>query len=92
MIAIFLLWLQERIKCWTKPATLPLAAGFLSDLPRSHSDLIVENALLRLQLIALNRQIKKPVLTNPDLFSLILLSLYWLLVPSALKTPRKTGG
>jgi hypothetical protein len=47
MIAIFLFWLQERIKRWTKPATLLLAAGFLSDLPRNRSDLIVENALLR---------------------------------------------
>ena len=74
MIAIFLFWLQERIKRWTKPATLFLAAGFLSDLPRSRSDLIVENALLRLQLIALNRQVKKPVLTTPDRFWLILLS------------------
>ena len=42
-----LLWFQERIKHWTKPSTLPLVSGILSDLTRSRSDLIAENALLR---------------------------------------------
>jgi len=74
MIRKFLLWLQERIKHWTKPATLPLISGFLSDFTRSRSDLIVENALLRQQLIVLNRQIKRPQLTNPDRFRLVLLA------------------
>jgi hypothetical protein len=36
-------WLHERIKHWTKPAT----PGLLSNLTRSHADLIIENALLR---------------------------------------------
>ena len=40
-------WLQERVKLWTKPATSVLIIGALSDLTRSHADLIVENALLR---------------------------------------------
>lgn len=55
-----LLWLQERIKHWTKPATTVLIIGILSDLTRSHADLVVENALLRQQLIVLKRQIKQP--------------------------------
>ncbi len=63
-------WLQERIKLWTKPAT----PGLLSDLTRSHTDLVVENALLRQQLIVLNRQIKRPQLTNSDRFRLVFLS------------------
>jgi hypothetical protein len=50
-----LLWLQERIKRWTKPATSVLIIGVLSDLTRSRTDLVVENALLRQQLIVLNR-------------------------------------
>jgi hypothetical protein len=50
-----LLWFQERIKHWTKPATPPMVFGILSDLARSRSDLIAENALLRQQLIILNR-------------------------------------
>jgi putative transposase len=46
----------------------------LSDLPRNHTDLVVENALLRQQLIVLNRQVKRPQLTNPERFRLVFLS------------------
>ena len=69
-----LLWLQERIKHWTKPATSVLIIGALSDLTRSHTDLVIENALLRQQLIVLNRQVKRPQLTNLDRFRLVFLS------------------
>ncbi len=68
-------WLQERVKLWTKPATSVLIIGALSDLTRSHADLVVENALLRQQLIVLNRQIKRPQLTNLDRIRLLVLSL-----------------
>jgi hypothetical protein len=71
MMSKFLHWLQERLKHWTKPV---LVSGYLSDLTRSRTDLIVENALLRQQLIVLNRQIKRPQLTNPDRFHLVLLA------------------
>ena len=67
-------WLQERVKLWTKPATSVLIIGALSDLTRSHADLVVENALLRQQLIVLNRQIKRPQLTNLDRIRLLVLS------------------
>jgi transposase InsO family protein len=67
-------WLQERVKHWTKPATSILTIGILSDLTRSRTDLVVENALLRQQLIVLNREIKRPQLTNPDRFRLVFLS------------------
>jgi putative transposase len=43
-------------------------------MKRSKTDLIVENALLRQQLIVLNRQVKKPQLTNHDRVRLVLLS------------------
>ena len=66
--------LQERIKHWIKPATSVLLVGILSDLTRSRTDLVIENALLRQQLIVLNRQIKRPRLTNPDRFRLVFLS------------------
>jgi hypothetical protein len=59
-------WLQERVKLWTKPATSNLIIGILSDLTRNRTDLVVENALLRQHLIVLNRQIKRPQLTNSD--------------------------
>ena len=67
-------WLQGRVKHWTKPATSVLIIGALSDLTRSHTDLVVENALLRQQLIVLNRQIKRPQRTNLDRFRLVFLS------------------
>lgn len=76
----FLLWLQDRIKRWTKPATPALIPGLLLDLGRNRTDLIRENAFLRQQLIILNRQIKRPQLTNPDRFRLVLLSrftMFW---------------
>ena len=70
----FLPWLQRCIQHWTKPATPILISGFLSDLPRSRTDLLVENALLRQQLIVLNRQVKRPALINSDRFRLVFLS------------------
>jgi hypothetical protein len=48
----------QLIKVGVKPATLSLFTGTLSDIARSRSDLIVENALLRQQLIFLNRHVK----------------------------------
>ena len=69
-----LLWLQERIKRWIKPATSVLIIDAILDLSRSHTDLVVENALLRKQLIVLKRQIKRPQLTNSDRFRLVFLS------------------
>ena len=69
-----LLWLQERIKLWIKPVTSVLIIYLLSDLTRSRIDLVVENALLRQQLIVLNRQVKRPQLTNLDRFRLVVLS------------------
>ncbi len=68
----FLFQLQQRIKNWAKPATLSLISGFLSDLTRSRSDLIVENALQCHQLIVLHRPVKRPLLTSRDRFRLIL--------------------
>ncbi len=47
MIGNFLLWLQELIKHWIKPAIPVLVSGVLSDLSRSRIDLVMENALLR---------------------------------------------
>src|SRR5258706_13729576 len=70
-----LLWLQERIQHWTKPATSVLAVDLVSDLTRSRTDLLLENALLRQQLIVLKRQVKRPQLTNPERFRLVFLTL-----------------
>jgi len=57
---------SAKNKQWAKPATQSLISGVLSDLTRSRSDLLVENALLRQQLIVLIRQVKRPQLTQND--------------------------
>jgi len=62
--------LLQLIKVWVKPVTLSVYAGTLTDLTRSHTDLIVENALLRQPLIVLNRLTKRPQLTHFDRFQL----------------------
>ncbi len=62
----FLNRIKDKIKKITKPATATLAAGAISDLPRSKSDLIVENAILRQQLIVLKRSVKRPKFTPGD--------------------------
>lgn len=61
----FLSWFQEHIKSWIKPATPVLIIDLLSDLTHSRAGLVVENAMLRQQLIILKRQVKQPQLSNP---------------------------
>ncbi|MGA7604322.1 MAG: hypothetical protein WCA79_00235, partial [Anaerolineales bacterium] len=51
-----------------------MISGLLTDVTRSRSDLIMENALLRQQLIVLHRQIKRPQLTNCDRKLFVLLA------------------
>ena len=70
----FLFQFQQHLKRWAKPATLSLIAGVVSDLNRRRSDLIVENAILRQQLIVLHRQVKRPIPTKNDRFLLVLLT------------------
>jgi len=54
------------LKTWTKPTTHNLIGSAVIDLTRSKRDLIWENALLRQQLIVIERQIKRPTLTWRD--------------------------
>ncbi len=65
---------KESLKKWTKPATVTLALGAIQDLTRSKSDLVVENAILRQQLIVLKRSVKRPKLTAGDRVRLTLLA------------------
>ena len=44
------------------------------DLTRSKSELVLENALLRQQLIVLQRHVKRPVLTWRDRVLLVLIA------------------
>jgi len=67
----FITNLKDHIKQWSRPTTIKLAAEALADLKRSRKDLIAENALLRQQLIVLNRQVKHPQLTPGDRMRLV---------------------
>jgi putative transposase len=65
---------KQHFKQWTKPVTATLVTGALSDITRSRADLVAENVMLRQQLIVLNRQVKRPRLTNGDRIRLVLLA------------------
>jgi len=71
------LCLQSLHHCfiaWTKPGTPSLMLGVPTDLARSKSELVAENALLRQQLIILRRQVKRPACTKTDRMVLVLLA------------------
>ena len=64
---------KEAIKKITKPTTASLVAGAVTDIARNRKELVVENAILRQQLIVLKRQIKQPKFTEGDRLKLIFL-------------------
>jgi putative transposase len=66
--------LSSRFARWTKPLVTSLPLATLTDLGRSKSELIAENALLRQQLIILKRQVKRPAFTRTDRILLVLLA------------------
>ena len=66
--------LSSRFAGWTKPLGTSLPLATLTDLGRSKSELIAENALLRQQLIILKRQVKRPACTQTDRILLVLLA------------------
>ncbi len=58
--------LINRLRARTKPLTNTLLVGAAADVVRSRQALIVENALLRQQLLVLQRQVKRPKLRWRD--------------------------
>jgi hypothetical protein len=66
---------ETQVKTWTKPAPNRQLTGVASDLFRSKTDLIAENAFLRQQLIVLKRQSTgRPPITQHDRRVLVLLA------------------
>ncbi len=63
--------LQEQVLRWMKPSTTSLVLSTLADLTRSKAELLAENALLRVPLIVLRRQVKRPVYWKTDRFLLV---------------------
>ena len=70
----FLDALSSRFAGWTKPLVTSLPLSTITDLGRSKSVLIAENALLRQQLIILRREVKRPPITRADRILLVLLA------------------
>jgi putative transposase len=57
---------KQRLRQWTKPQNHDPILNAALGLTRSKSELVLENMLLRQQLIVLNRQVKRPALTWRD--------------------------
>jgi transposase InsO family protein len=66
--------LGQHLAAATRPARQTLLVDTLADLPRSKSQLIAENALLRQQLLILRRSVKRPRCTPADRALLVLLA------------------
>ncbi len=58
--------IKQRLRRWTKPDNQSLALNAILDLTRSKSELVLENALLRQQLIVLQRHAKRPTISWRD--------------------------
>jgi len=65
---------RARLARWTRPAPLAVVGGAASDATRRRSDLLLENALLRHQLVVLGRAVKRPRLTATDRLLQVLLA------------------
>ena len=62
------LWqtIKQSIRQWVKPGNYSPVLNAALDLSRSKSELMVENALLRQQLIIVQRETKRPKITWRD--------------------------
>jgi putative transposase len=65
---------SDGIVRWMKPRSTSLLLGTIAELAKGKSELLVENALLRQQLIILRRQVKRPACRKTDRFLLVLLA------------------
>src|SRR5215208_8328000 len=64
--------IRRRVRRWATPC--PLAAGLATDVVRRRRELLLENALLRQQVLVLRRTVKRPALTPLDRGLLVLLA------------------
>jgi hypothetical protein len=63
-------WLRE----WTRPDNHGLVGGVVADATRSNAELMLENALLRQQLIVVSRQVKRPQMSWRERGIMVLLA------------------
>src|SRR5258706_576220 len=67
-------WLNQKFQQWTRPTNSPMVLETIGDLMRPKTELVLENVLLRQQVIILQRQVKRPKITNADRRILVLLA------------------
>lgn len=65
---------KRAIRQWTRPDNHGLVFNAVLDLAQPRSELALENALLRQQLIVLQRQVKRPKMTRRDRVLMVLLA------------------
>src|SRR5689334_1915824 len=75
---------RARVRRWMTPRPRSLATGLATDLVRRRRDLLLENAFLRQQVIALSRGARRPTFTPRDRALLVLLASRLRTWPSAL--------
>ncbi len=66
--------IAQHIKQWVKLKNPSLFADAVFDLTRSKSELMLENAFLRQQLIVLNRQLIRPAIKPRERICLLVLA------------------
>ena len=59
-------WFNRKLQQWTKPIDGSVVLETVSDLMRPKPELVLENALLRQQVVILQRGVKRPKVTNTD--------------------------
>jgi hypothetical protein len=62
---------------WMRPHKTSLLFGTVADLAKGRTQLLVENALVRVPLIVLSRQIKRPACRKTDRFLLVRAARGW---------------
>ena len=65
---------KQRLRDLVKPDNYALATNVMADLTRSKTELILENAFLRQQLIILDRQVKRPLARPRERVLLVVLA------------------
>ena len=66
--------LHDGMVRWMKPRSTSLVLGTIADLAKGKSQLLVENAMLRQQLIILRRHVKRPAWRKTDRILSVLLA------------------
>ncbi len=69
-----LAWVNQKLQALNRPLDGTAMLATVSDLLRPRSELILENALLRQQVIVLQRHVKRPKIRNTDRRTLVLLA------------------